>query len=678
MHTPESPPPTSRRRPRLLIHNLFNYGHFLVYADNLTQWALSRSWSVTLMGRGLRGTHYQRRYLGAEHVEILDLHPGVGLDQRQANWAKADLVAAASAELRRAQLERSPDASILLSTDEFLFHTQDILAPGFAFPTPTVGLATFGYRDCYLGFKDLYARNLDRVLAARHPFFSMLTLDEYQVAALDRQEEHLVFLPDIFADPPCGGEDQDDGDAEALRAFLDQARGPVLPVLGKLDQRKNALWTLSVASDTPGASCVMLGERVSCPDDAEIDALLADLTAQGRAFVRLGYVSEALFRLTLGHPRTPFLPLPYSGHYGSSGLQLQAFAAGKPTLTPDVGLMARRVRAHGLGLCFTPGDREDFRRACASLMAQGPGPFHDNLRRFMACFTTEARNAQLDKAFGLARQGAGLLSRLVGDTAPGDADENAFRLHAALTLHHAGRHLDALEHLERVLTQRPGNAVALLRKALVLHALGRHEAAGEAMRQGIDCGGAEEFDFVLRAGLDLVMARLREGDRQGALEQLRAALLLAPAATGQGPGPDDPVERLLHTRWQSPWLSAATWQRIGAALAQTGLHEASARAFRKALELAPDEHDYRLNLSDVLRYARRFDDSEAVLGELAALAPEYPGLHHKRGQVLFERGLMDEALAEFRREPPTSAHHGPARGYMERISTQGATRAGRG
>ncbi|OGR36613.1 MAG: hypothetical protein A2051_08320 [Desulfovibrionales bacterium GWA2_65_9] len=686
MQTPESPAPTQRNRPLLLIHNLFNYGHFLVYADTLTQWALARGFRVTLMGRGLEGTQYQRRYLGAEQVEILDMGPSERLDQQRADLSKADLATQAFAELLEAQRELRPEAAILLSTDEFIFHAGELLAPDFTFPAPTVGLVTFGHRDCYLGFKDLYAARLDQLLAARRPFSSVLTLDEYQVAALDSGEEHLVFLPDIYADPPDWAEGQKisgqsdtalaTADAEALRMFLDHVQGSVLPLLGKLDQRKNALWTLRAVNGTPEACCVVLGQRVSCPDDAEIDALLERLTAQGRAFVRQGYVPEALFRLTLGHARTAFLPLPYSCHYGSSGLQLQALAAGKPTLVPDVGLMALRVQAHGLGLCYGHGDEQDFRRAFAELLAQGPEPYADALRRFMACFTPEARSAQLDRAFGLARQEGTLLARLTA-VAHGDGERTAL-LRQGLSLGHAGRAQEALTLFDRALALRPGDAAALLRKALTLHALDRREEADEAMRHCLDSGGTKEFDFVLRAQLDLVMERLGAGDKPGALERLAATLRLAPADGNRNPVPgeavadESPIEQLLNFRWQCPWFSAVAWQRIGAALAQTGRHEASVRAFRKALTLAPDEHDFRLNISDVLRYAKRYDDSEAVLGELAALAPEYPGLHHKRGQVLFERGLLNEALAEFRREPPASIHHGPALIYMERIAAQNA------
>lgn len=656
MEPPESAQPAASRKPLLLIHNLFNYGHFLVYADTLTQWALSRGFCVALLGRGLAKTSYQRSYQADKRVQILDVNPGEHLDQRQAAASKTELRVQACAELLQAQRELQPVASILLSTDEFLFHAEHILPPGFAFPTPTVGLVTFGHRDCYLGRKDLYASALDRVLRARKPFRAVLTLDEYQTAALDPGEEHLVLLPDIFADPPGREPGQalsahDAADSQALQDFMDRAQGPVLPLLGKIDRRKNPLWVLRAVQATPGASCVLLGQRVPDNDEDAIDTLLAELDAQGRVFVRWGYVAEPLFRLALVHPKTPFLPLPYSCHYGSSGPQLQAFAAGKPTLAPDVGLMAWRTQAHGLGLCFAHGDEQDFRRGFAKLLAQGPEPYADNLSRFMACFTPEVRNAQLDKTFGLTPQSANLLSLLT--TTP-LAPPYAELLRQGLCLLHAGNPQLALERFDSALAQHPGDAVTLLRKALALDDLGRREDVIKTLRQCLDSGGQEEFDFVLHGQLDLLEAYLDGLSRDCSKDP-------APSAPGSF------LACQVEAGSPASRLGATFWWRLGAALARTGWHAPSALSFGWAIERAPDQLDYRLNLSDVLRYAKRYDESDTALDELAGLAPEHPGLHHKRGQVLFERGDLAEAEAEFRREPRHSPHFGPAQSYLERL-----------
>jgi len=48
--------------------------------------------------------------------------------------------------------------------------------------------------------------------------------------------------------------------------------------------------------------------------------------------------------------------LPYIHHYGSSGVLSRAAAAGKLVIASDEGLLARRVRDHGLGLLFPTND----------------------------------------------------------------------------------------------------------------------------------------------------------------------------------------------------------------------------------------------------------------------------------------------------------------------------------
>jgi Glycosyltransferase len=669
MHTAEKTKTPTGRRPHLLIHNLYNYGHFLVYADNLTVWALSRGFRVTFMGRGLEGTFYQRRHQGDPNVQLLDASPGERLDQSLSGLTKAELTARACAELCQAQAELKPEASILLSTDEFLFQSSEILDPDFAFPAPTVGVVTFGHRDCHLGFKDVYARNLDDVLARRRPFRSVLTLDEHQVAAVDPGEEHLVFLPDIYADPPrpktVEQERRETAETAELTAFLDRARGPVLPVLGKVDQRKNALWVLRAASQTPDACCVLLGQRVPSPDDPAIDALLAELAAQGRAFVRTDYVPESLFRAVLTHRAVPFLPLPYSCHYGSSGLQLQALAAGKPTLVPDVGLMAWRVQTHALGLCHRHGDEADFRNVFDRLLRQGAEPYAEAIGRFMGGFTPEARNAQLDKVFGMDGASGALRSRLVACVASSEGLDAAGQ---ALVLLHAGRAEEALRLLDPAEASAPDDAGLMRCRVLALHALGRQaEAWGIAQRCSFAIGTTLAA-FQLNLYCEAMTAARTPAEYLEYLNMLCLLLHFIPVTDTPEPqpGPWHPLEQALRERWRAPSIGSASWLALADGLVRLKRNGTAALAYRRVLELDPQALDCWLNLSDVLRYERRYDESDAALDELAARSPEHSGLHHKRGQVLFERGKLAAAREEFSREPLDSPHRQAAEAYLQK------------
>ncbi len=660
--------------PTLLIHNLFNYGHFLVYADTLTKWALSRGWRTILMGRGLGRTAYARRYAGNLDVSLRDSDPGCHMDQNQADMFKARIVEPALDELLEAQTALRPQISILLTTDELIFRAERLRDEGFSFPTPTVGLVTFGHRDHYLGFKDCYARRLDRILATRRPFSRILTLDEFQVAFHDPGQEYLIFLPDIYAEPDRTNDDGTDGEqasvADELQAFLDRGSGPVLPVLGKIDQRKNASWVLRLVRDTPAASCVMLGERVHGPADNEINALLAELSDQGRAFTCFDYVPESLFSNTLRNPRTNFMPLPYSCHYGSSGIQLQAIAAGKPTLTPNVGLMAMRTSGHGLGLCYEAGNEADFRRKATILLRQGPADYSKNLQQFIGCFTPQVRFAQLDMAFDSTCGDTGVATRLTSQ-----ADSGPREMAQAMEELLAGRALAALGRLNVLGARAPVhalNAPLLLRQALALNALERHAEAQKKLRRCIEAGGAEEMLTLLRARVDEAAQLLHQGQREQALAELRATTLLVPQAS---PLPDPlPAETqelvpvlVAGILTSQPLLDHKLWHQLGAILAQTGMHDAAVASFRRAIQLAPAAHGYWLNLSDVLRYAKRLEEAWSSLEKLEALSPLEPGLHHKRGQVLFEQGKLDKAREEFLREKPDGEFGTAAREYLTRL-----------
>jgi glycosyltransferase involved in cell wall biosynthesis len=95
--------------------------------------------------------------------------------------------------------------------------------------------------------------------------------------------------------------------------------------------------------------------------------------------------------------------LPYRAHDGSSGVMLQALAAGRPVLVPDRGLMAYRVRGFGLGSVYRDGDHDDLRRQFRELQERGPAPYADALAAFVDYFSWP----QLFAAFAAVVRGTG-------------------------------------------------------------------------------------------------------------------------------------------------------------------------------------------------------------------------------------------------------------------------------
>lgn len=647
-------------KPRLVLHNLFNFGHFLVYASVFTRWGLSRGFEVHMFGRGLGATAYGRRFAGHPGVVLHDANPGENLDPLRADWAKPALLRESLDALLAAQRELAPRASVLLATDDFLFEGVGITDPDFRFETPTFGLTTFGHREQYTGYADAHARALARMIENRSPFSAIFTLDEHHARDTGADPDFLVFMPDIFAED-MPGESSPAGDLpedQELARFLAAGTGPVFPVIGKFDRRKNNLWVLEAASAVPDASCVVLGERVPCQDDERIDALLDGLHEKGRLFERRGFVPEGLFHAVLAHQRTPFLALPYSCHYGSSGIQLLGLAHGKPSLAPSGGLMARRVQDHGLGLVFRAGGRTDFEQCFKTLLNLGPSPFRERCAGFMACFSPDARHAQLDRALGVAPRKPSPEDVLNSGASAGDESP-----HEAMRLFWKGKAAEALDRLGEFSAQAPQDPGLVFRTVMLLFGMGRIQKAREAAGRCIELGAAEEFDFFVRQQVQAAQALLAAGDRDGAAGHVDRVLQLAPAASLPGKGEEV--------------FSAPTWRQIGSVLAQAGVHGRAVDCFRAAMRLDPGAHDIRLNISDALRYAGRFEESLRELETLESAAPGWPGLAHKRGQVLFEMGKERDALAFFLAEPADSPHRQAAMAYAERIGDAMKSRGGR-
>ncbi|WP_243438756.1 tetratricopeptide repeat protein [Fundidesulfovibrio soli] len=361
----------------LLLVNPMGRGHGAAYASSFTRWAISRGFRVVHAGADLRATAFGRACAAGGRVEFV---ADGGID--------------CSLEGVRALRERTGAAlTVHLGADEWLFTCDDMFAPGAAPLANTIAVATFAGREAHTGQREPYGLRLDAVLE-RGLVSGVFTLDEYHAHAQIRRG--VRFLPD-----PCrelmGSGEPSGHEAARLRAFLDAAPGPVLPVLGKRDARKNSLWIFKAVADSGHMRCVVLGEAVRSETAGEEDELLAWLAARGRALVHEGYLpGDRLFLSVLAHRAVPFAALPYRRHYGSSGIQLLAHRCGKPALVAGQGLMARRVEGNALGLAHHPGDEAHFREQLGRMFQRDAGADRAAARAFSRYFRTRAVFAAMD------------------------------------------------------------------------------------------------------------------------------------------------------------------------------------------------------------------------------------------------------------------------------------------
>lgn len=657
----------------LLLYNMRTVGHFTVYSQVMAAWALSRGLRVVYCGLGAGASEFGRRFGQHPEVEIREvpplmacapsdpLAPGADEDIVQGCYAGAGALEQARI-VRRLQEELAPRVTVLVNLDDFVYNLplEDGLAGLFA--TPTYGVLTFSNRDHYCLSPDLYSWRVQGLLKRPGPFAGLLDLDEYHVARVDPGGRLLGFMPDIYREPdPVAGEQGAEPQCEGLRRFLEASEAPVLPILGKIDDRKNSLWILEAACATPALRVAVLGQRVALRRNAgAFDALLHQLDSQGRLYLDQGFVPQAALDMVLASPVVPCLPLPYLLHTGSSGLQLLAAAHGKPCLVPDYGLMASRAVDAGLGPVFAHGQCASFRRGLDRLLAPGAAQaYAPALARFMEFFTPEATYRALDHGFGLAFGPAPLPP---WSEAPSLAGLPA---RAAQAAYSAGDPDTAVEELDAALRHDPEHHGLGFLKAMALSAAGRADEATAQMALLKERGQAQIDCAFHLARLERFLPVLLAALEQPAQAAERDAWLLRCLDAQLGLL----LDHLQPAELQSSRDLVEPLRTLGDEAVRSKRLEMARKAYARAVECDPDRSDSRLNLSDVLRYLDRMVESLAMLDELAARSPEEPGLACKRGQVYAEQGRLEDAVAEFHRElargPSTFADM--AEGHLARV-----------
>lgn len=258
---------------------------------------------------------------------------------------------------------------------------------------------------------------LEKLLVRRGLVDAALVLDERFAVT---HASVCSWLPDIYHE--FDAQDGDDN-LETVK-WRERLAGeaidrPVLVYIGP-SQARRGYYTLLRLAYEEDAFFLHCGEVDEEPADALSVKLRRELERRHSLLeTRARYLSPDTADVFLRAARC--VVLPYRRHEGSSGVMLQALAAGRPVLVPDRGLMAWRVRRFGLGETFREDDYADMRRAFRRLQARGFEPYEAATRDFMACFRKEQVAAAI-RAAVKGGAGATLPQELVAAT-PGGAAE---------------------------------------------------------------------------------------------------------------------------------------------------------------------------------------------------------------------------------------------------------------
>ena len=138
----------------------------------------------------------------------------------------------------------------------------------------------------------------------------------------------------------------------------------------------------------------------------------------------------------------------------------------------------------------------------------------------------------------------------------------------------------------------------------------------------------------------------------GEMEKAEAHLRQRRSGTVRRP---DPLMRALRDSLRSP----AAYERDGIQALGRGDWQAAAAAFRRGIELAPENPSLRHRLGTALFMMGNEREGRAQFEEALRVSPEYPEAHYSLGLILEGNGRFDEALHRF----STALRHEP--GHVE-------------
>jgi len=181
-------------------------------------------------------------------------------------------------------------------------------------------------------------------------FRQLLILDETMLARRCDPAWQRVFswVPDPW-----------DGDfsirqAAARATWKLPAKRRILLHFGTGSPRKGLPWIVEAMESLPPEErpYLVCGGQLDLEETLRLRLQQLEIVGSARVFDRYFSEQERLYVFRAADA----VALAYRAHYGSSGILVNAAAAGRPVIATDSGLVGERVRQHGLGVTVPEGD----------------------------------------------------------------------------------------------------------------------------------------------------------------------------------------------------------------------------------------------------------------------------------------------------------------------------------
>jgi tetratricopeptide (TPR) repeat protein len=229
-----------------------------------------------------------------------------------------------------------------------------------------------------------------------------------------------------------------------------------------------------------------------------------------------------------------------------------------------------------------------------------------------------------------------------------DALNNAFRLNLALAYYKSARPNDAIPQLKRVVSAQPDakNAYLVLADCYLQTGQEKEVVALLQPREQLFAGDLS-FAYLLGTALlrlDDVVGGQEYVDRVfGAGESAEAHLLLGIAHFGQHDyrAAKKELEAALKLNPRLPTANSS----YGRTLMLLGEPDASERAYRRELELNPNDFEANLQLGNLRKSAQRFAEASTYLERATRIRPTDLAARRLLGSLRLQTGQNEEAVA---------------------------------